>query len=131
MKTRAQTDSKLAYDQISKMLEEEQEKEQKAYGGLCHHFPMLMLRSGLCQAVAFYVVKAKGKTNQKAYQHFLEHMATAAGNNGMNHEQFQQSILTMEPPEYQRITRRILAAAIWYKRFAVSLLDVDQAGEVK
>ncbi|MCP4128403.1 MAG: type III-B CRISPR module-associated protein Cmr5, partial [Gammaproteobacteria bacterium] len=58
MKTRAQTDSRLAYDQISQLRERVDDEKQKTYGSLCHQFPMLVLRSGLCQAVAFYTVKA-------------------------------------------------------------------------
>ncbi len=131
MKTRAQTDSRLAYDQISQLRERVDDEKQKTYGSLCHQFPMLVLRSGLCQAVAFYTVKATDSASQDTYRIFLEHMARAAGETDNSHEVFQQRITEMELSEYRQTTRRILAAAIWYKRFAVSLLDVDQAGEVK
>lgn len=128
MKTRVQTDSKLAYEQISQLPEE---VDKNTYGSLCHHFPMLVLRSGLCQAVAFYTVKAKDSANKVVYKIFLEHMAAAAGETNTNHEAFQQRTLDMELYKYRQTTRSILAAAIWYKRFAVSLLDVDQSGDVK
>lgn len=126
MKTRAQEDSELAYLQISALPDD---VDGNAYGGLCHHFPMLVLRSGLCQAVALYTVKANGKTNQKAYKALLKHMASASGYHGMTFEMFQENIQTMGLHEYQRTTRRILAAAIWYKRFAVSLLGVEHGGD--
>ena len=125
MKTRAQEDSQLAYKQISEL----PEATKKAYGGLCHHFPMMVLRSGLCQAVAFYTVKAKGQTNATAYKEFLEHMATASGNKGMAYDRFQEHIHQLDLDRYRQTTRRILAAAIWYKRFAISLLDVDGSGD--
>jgi CRISPR-associated protein Cmr5 len=130
MKTRAQQDAKQAYDQISQL---PKAVDGKAYGNLCHQFPMLVLRSGLCQAVAFYVVKANGDTHSESYKKFLQNMAAVAGetNTNTDHEAFQRRIHGMELTEYQQTTRRILAAAIWYKRFAVSLLNVDQAGDLQ
>ncbi len=129
MKTRAQRDSEQAYEQISEVMSQLTVEKQKAYGNRCHHFPMLVLRSGLCQAVAFYTVKANGKTHPETYKKFLEHMAAAAGESNTDHEAFQKRVLRMELTEYQQTTRRILAAAIWYKRFAVSLLDVEHGGD--
>lgn len=127
MKTRAQTDSQQAYDNIEGISQPPNTAgiDSKAYGSLCHHFPMLVLRSGLCQAVAFYGVKAHGQTNPHAYRAFLQHIASACGHGDQDYTAFQKAILAMELPEYQRVTRRILAAAIWYKRFAVRVLDVD------
>lgn len=125
MKTRAQQDAKLAYDQISQL---PPEVNGKAYGGLCHHFPMLVLRSGLCQAVAFYTVKAKGTNHALAFEKYLEHMAMASGHGDVRYEDFQRGIHEMSLSQYRHVTRRILAAAIWYKRYAVSVLGVDSTG---
>lgn len=126
MKARAQEDSKLAYEQISALAD----ALSKTYGNLCHHFPTLVLRSGLCQAVAFYTVKAVDSSQADVYQQFLSHMAAVCGVPEKNATQFQCYINEMGLDEYRHTSRRLLAAAIWYKRFADSLLNTDATGDI-
>jgi len=140
MQTRSQEYSKKVFGQILPMKKaiddaetdskekQERKKAAKTYGSLCHNFPLMVLKSGLSQAVAFVWVKAKA--NQENPQaKFLEHLAELVEfTPADNHAEFQKHINELELMEYQRYTRKILAASIWYKRFAESILDV-KAGE--
>jgi len=134
MKTRSQQYSQTVYRQISKL--ELPEDKTKVYGSLCHNFPLMILRSGLSQAVAFVLTKTKLSESEPSKPHifFLENLAelTEINLNLQANEKkvikFQEKINTLELNDYMRITRHILAASIWYKRFAESILGV-KAGD--
>lgn len=134
MKTRAQKDAELAYQQILPIKGMNAELVT-TYVGLCRHFPMLVLRSGLSQAVAFYVFKAtpekdgKADPKKQAYQYYLQHMAKACSCGDIHYTDFQQHLHRIDAMAYLQVTRRILAAAIWYKRYATSVLNVDHQGD--
>lgn len=126
MKTRAQTYSQLAYQHISQLDLANDRIQEKLYGSICHQFPIMLLRAGLAQSVAFLWVKANN--DKPAYQKFMQHLSAITGFENENYSELQQRIQQMELDEYRRTTRTILDACIWYKRFAESLLNV-QAGE--
>ena len=136
MKTRSQDYSKIVFEQISAL--ELPKDKQKIYGSLCHTFPLMVMRSGLSQSVAFVLVKAKLQDrledrHKESMPHkvFLENLASLSGlllDEGRVPRKFQEKTHELELFEYMRITRKILAASIWYKRFAESLLGVE-AGE--
>ena len=118
--TRAQKDLKKAYDLVSQ-LESSNEETKKIYGGLCHKFPILVLSTGLCQAVAFSESKkGDSKPRELAHKHLLDHTAAILGvNNVLVAVRDNTSAL-----EYMHHTRRILEAFVYFKRFAVSVLNV-------
>lgn len=126
MKTRAQEYSQHAYQQIS-ALHFDNDKQKKLYGSICHQFPVMVLRSGLAQSVAFLWVRAAN--GKPAYEKFIQHLSAITGLEGETQDDFQQRIQQMNLDEYRRTTRTILNACVWYKRFAESLLNV-RAGEV-
>jgi len=104
-------------------------KEWKAdYGRLCHNFPVMVLTCGLCQAVAFSLAKRddpKGNKNRReAHKALIEHVEAIAG--APVEEIWSGSTL-----DYILYTRRVLAAWIYYKRFAVSILGVEDGHENK
>lgn len=144
MKTRSQQYSQQVFEQLSQ-LNFEQEIRRKAqskvltadevstksadlakqYGSLCHQFPLMVLRNGLAQAVAFVWVKSKNDESSPQGL-FLQHLSQlTSGATGESPAAFQQRINALDLVQYQRITRKILAASIWYKRFAESLLGVS------
>jgi CRISPR-associated protein Cmr5 len=140
MQTRSQQYSQIAYGHIFPLKEakdneqdnEEKEKKQKTakqYGSLCHNFPLMVLRSGLSQAIAFVWVKSKGDANT-AYGQFLTHLSNLTGLND-NLLEFQKEINQAELIKYQRLSRKILAASIWYKRFAESVLGITAGEDVE
>ncbi len=141
MRTRSQIYSEQVYEHIHSLkqaINDEQdkkskeilEKQAKQYGSLCHNFPLMVLRSGLSQAVAFVWVKSKSDENTP-YDKFLKHLFLLLDRpENENVSDFQQYINQAELIEYQRLTRKILAASIWYKRFAESILGVKAGQEV-
>lgn len=127
MKTRAQSDSQMAYQHISQL--QLDDKQKKLFGSICHQFPIMVLRSGLAQSVAFLWIKAESKDDddnlkKPAYAEFLKHLSMLTGEENESRDAFQQRIHDMELDEYRRTTRKILNASIWHKRFAESLLNV-------
>ena len=121
-----------AKEEKDRKQKESLEKSAKTYGSLCHNFPLMVLKSGLSQAVAFVWVKAQSKGKEKSPQaQFLRHLAELVKFSPSNNpSEFQNHINGLELMEYQRYTRKILAASIWYKRFAESILDVKAGEEV-
>ena len=124
LQTRSQAVSKKVYKLLN---QEDTKKISKAYGGLCHNFPIMVLQSGLSQAVAYILVKSKNENSPQWL--FLVHLASLdAATENKSPTEFQIYIQQVDLSEYQRLTRVILNASIWFKRFAVSLLDVDSGG---
>ncbi|GIW35739.1 type III-B CRISPR module-associated protein Cmr5 [Meiothermus sp.] len=122
--TRSQKDMQQALELVSS-LERADPEVKRIYGGLCHSFPVMVLQSGLCQAVAFSADKASGDGKRaQAHQHLLEHLGEMLGVRGKLLEALQSA----PTPLYMHHTRRVLEAWVYFKRFAVSVLEV-QAGE--
>ncbi len=102
------------------------EKARKNYGSLCHSFPVLVLRDGLCQTLSFYEAKKKERDDQfdLALRHIREILGlqTADGDASFQVAQFPID-------RYMRETTRLLDAWIYHKRFAESILKVGSATE--
>ncbi|WP_322922834.1 type III-B CRISPR module-associated protein Cmr5 [Paenibacillus campi] len=91
------------------------------YGRLCHAFPSMVLQNGLLLSVAFF--KAKSKTKQDVYTQFLIDIGITIGK-----ADFHEIILKNEigtSVEYLRISKEILAASVWFKRYAEAILKVS------
>lgn len=102
-------------------------KSQKIYGSLCHKLPVLVRTNGLCQTLAFIEERAKDSSERgEAYRHLRSHIASVLG---VVPEKLVAAVGTASLPEYQLHTRNILAAWVFYKRFAVSILGVE-SGDV-
>lgn len=102
---------------------------QRIYGGLCHNIPVLLRANGLCQTVAFLAEKGKGgagNTRSAAYTEISRHLAEILG---LEPARLQSTIYAADLPTTIWYTRRLLAAWIYYKRFAVSILDVEAGGD--
>jgi CRISPR-associated protein Cmr5 len=116
MQTLDQHYSATAYKQVLSIKED---KEYKKYGAMAHKLPILIHTAGLVQALEF--VHSRGKPVQKR---LLDHLAIAVTGQG-NAETLLQTVRDASLSGYIRLTRQILAALLWYKRFAQSILDVD------
>lgn len=104
----------------------------RIYGGLCHKLPILVRQDGLAQAVAFIEDKAGGieanpNDRQQAYRRLRAHIGQTIDVQG----QLVNLVRTAELPRYMRDTRAILEAWIFYKRFAVSILKVEQGQDTE
>lgn len=94
----------------------------KPYGSMAHQLPVLVRSAGLAQALAF--VDARGSDLQKR---LLDHLADVVIDKGKS-ERTGAALVTAsrkaDLTAYMIMTERVLAALIWYKRFAQSVLDV-------
>src|SRR5437667_273155 len=85
---------------------------------MAHKLPILIHTAGLIQALEF--VKSRGNPIQKC---LLEHLAITVGQNDA--ETLLKVVRGSGLNGYMCLTRQILAALLWYKRFAQSILEVD------
>lgn len=142
MQTRSQIYSKKVFGQIDDLSftvnENNEEKRlkkikalKKEYGSLCHNFPLMVLRNGLSQAVAFVWMKSENDLNSPQGK-FIKHLSLLTdGSETETAKDFQERINQLDLMKYQRITRKILSASIWYKRFAESLLGVEAGNSIE
>jgi CRISPR-associated protein Cmr5 len=118
----------LAAEQVKKVRGTE---AADIYGGLCHNFPIMVRSLGLCQTLAYYESKSVGKDNKRteAYSRKLAdvHAVAAIGSDKV----LSTYAAGLPVLEYMQLTREILDAAIYFKRFAVSLLKVESASQVE
>ncbi len=111
------------YNQV-KTLAGSDEKDQKLYGSMAHKLPVLIRTSGLAQALAFVDAKAKDKEGQPSpLRKLLDHLGQTLG--ATNGKQFCEQSRTASLSEYLYLTHHAMAALLWYKRFAQSVLNVD------
>jgi CRISPR-associated protein Cmr5 len=119
MLTRDQEYAAIVYKQVCKIKNERQEKQEyKKYGAMAHKLPILIYTAGLVQALEF--VNARGEA---IHRELLSDLAITVGQNGA------QVLLDyargVNLSNYMLLTQEILAALLWYKRFAQSILGVD------
>ncbi len=129
--TRQQEHLARAFRHVEQLQGDDQRETAKIYGGLCHNLPVLLRTNGLCQTLAFIEEKATVPDGKQptprhlAYRSLRDHISeTLAVPSGQLLEQVRADPLDA----YMRRTRTLLEAWVYYKRFAVSVLNV-QAGE--
>lgn len=120
--TRAQKDLKLAYELVS-VVDTSSNDTKSDYQRLCKQFPVMVMQSGLCQSLAFHADKAS-KTDARGQAHKLI-LAHAAQVMGVQTTAL-QTAQTCDALAYMHHTRRILEAWVYFKRFAVSALEIDK-----
>ena len=100
------------------------------HGGLCHNFPVLVRSLGLCQTLAYYEAKATQGTADRrdAYKHRLDDVRAITG---IKAESLSTYAAGLSVLDYMQLTRDVLDAAIFFKRFAVSILKVENAGSAQ
>ncbi len=98
------------------------EKQQKKYGAMAHKLPVLIRTAGLAQGLGFVEAKAQGNSGAMNGR-LLDDLTATLGiaNRGELLRQSREASLT----SYLHLTQRILAALLWYKRFAQSVLGVE------
>lgn len=133
MKTLSQSTMQQALDLVREVAETTKETRD-IYGNLCHEFPVLVRTCGLCQAIAFCADKAQSdeKARAEAYRLLLTHIGKILGveTNGAGGAEGSliDEILGADTTQYMLYTRRVLQAWVYFKRFAVSVLDVKPGG---
>ena len=119
-KTRDQWMAETVYHKLEPL--QANEAEAKKYGSLAHKLPVLIKTAGLAQALAF--VEARGGEEGKT---LLTHIAQVV--NQKDVDTLQKAVRTAELQAYIRLTQEILAALVWFKRFAQSVLKVDPTND--
>jgi CRISPR-associated protein Cmr5 len=118
MKTLDQQYAASAYTQVLSIKVENEKSEYAKYGAMAHKLPLLIYTAGLVQALEF--VHSRGNPLQ---QRLLTHLAMTTGQSDT--EALLATVRNASLSQYIRLTKQILAALLWYKRFAQSILEVD------
>lgn len=124
--TRDQRLAALILSQVQKLAAEypKGDKERNRYGAIAHSLPALIRTSGLAQALAFVQSRDKKGTTL-----LLNHLGEAVYK-GDGNALCTASLITTDLREYMWLTERVLAALLWYKRYAQVVLEVAQGTEV-
>ena len=126
VQTRSQNDFILAHKLVTSVFENSGENTRKIYGGLCHSFPIMVLTCGLCQAVAFADDKSTSKDTERAEAHklLLAHVGRV-----LEVSDPVKALREDDALAYIQHTRRLLDSWIYFKRFAVSILRVEEGNK--
>ena len=120
IQTRDQKYAVDAYNRVKTIFNDGKLSNDK-YGSMAHKLPILIRTAGLAQAFAF--VNARGKEEHKR---LLNDLALTLDK--QSREALAEAAMDAELSEYIYLTQQALAALLWYKRFAQSILDV-QSGD--
>lgn len=96
----------------------------KDYKPRAMSFPTMVLQSGLAQALGFLAAKTGQDAKGKAYQQYFNDLATVAGFSSA--AALLEDGLKADLPRYRLLTRDVLDAACWLKRFSQSLLQDEE-----
>ena len=121
LQTRDQKYAVDAYNRVKAILNDGKLSNDK-YGSMAHKLPILIRTAGLAQALAF--VNARGKEEHKR---LLNDLALTLKQ--QNRENLAETAMNAPLSEYIYLTQQALAALLWYKRFAQSVLDVQPGTE--
>lgn len=119
--TRNQQFAALAFEQVSALKNEQRKEFREKYGRLAHRMPFLVRSAGLAQALEFIAARG-GTEGTEILDHLARNLQKTDG--GTLRQDARRAPLN----DYMRLTRDVMAALQWYKRFAQSVLDVE-AGE--
>lgn len=122
MQTRDQRYAAEIFRQVSefKTLKDSEGKQSdyKEYGAMAHKLPVLIRTAGLAQALAF--VQARGKDPHKQLLNHLAKVVNFTNGDALAHRSREADL-----EAYMYLTEQTLAALLWYKRFAQSVLEVE------
>lgn len=121
IQTRDQEYAVHAYNRV-KTVKHMPEAARDRYGSMAHKLPILIRTAGLAQALAF--VNARGKDEHKR---LLDDLALTLKQ--QDRENLAETAMKATLSEYIYLTQQALAALLWYKRFAQSVLDVQPGGK--
>ena len=99
------------------------------YKARADQFPVLVMQAGLAQALGFLRAKAgDADGGDNAYRRYLNDLAVVVG--ASDGEALQQQAIAAPLPAYRQLTRQVLDAAGWLKRFGQAYLgaSADAAG---
>ena len=121
MLTREQAYAADVFQRVSTLKEKEPAKVKK-YGATAHQLPLLIRSAGLVQALTFIDSR---KDDSNSLKCLLDDLAKTVGKK--DREELVKRSREAKLAEYMRLTQQTMAALLWYKRFAQSVLDVTAA----
>ncbi len=117
MQTRDQKYAFSAFERVS-IISKKEKQFYETYGAMAHKLPILIRKAGLAQALSFVEAKAKDKA---AYSSLLTDLKATVGRN----ENLAALARSVQLTDYILLTKQIMDALLWYKRFAQSVLGID------
>lgn len=118
LQTRAQRDLKRAVELITEFKKREREAEAHAlFTRRAKQFPALVMQVGLAQALAF---SAEKKAKDKGHEELLRQVGAI-----LDKKDVLDYVQTVSAAEYMHLTRRVLGAWNYHRRFAVTILGDD------
>lgn len=121
MQTREQRYASGVYELISRTVARD-ESYKKSYGSMAHKLPVLVRTAGLAQALEFVATRPDSQQPQKDLLHDL---AQALGYS--SETALRAASRTERLETYMRLTQDALQALLWFKRYAQSVLGVQDA----
>lgn len=122
MKTRDQEYASNAVKKVTAVKKNLNEVECNIYGSMAHQLPILIRTAGLAQALAFLETR-----DTKGHKQLLIDLAETVGMSGTLLQRAREAPIE----EYMNLTRQVMAALLWYKRFAQSILDIKSGDVMK
>jgi CRISPR-associated protein Cmr5 len=130
MQTRNQELATKVFRQIEMLQRNfrDDKKQRTKYGAMAHKLPLLIRTAGLAQALGFVEAKAQG-TGGEMNRQLLDDLTATLGIASRSEllRQSREASLT----NYLRLTQQTLAALLWYKRFAQSVLGVESGEDAE
>jgi CRISPR-associated protein Cmr5 len=116
--TRQQVRAQNAYGCVSSIEKEKviKKKDAEDYAQLAKKFPALVHNCGLAQAIAFVQAK-EGKIGES----YIAHLTKTMG----EERDLGSDSRSADLMKYQRLTREVIEAATWLKRYSEALLEMD------
>jgi CRISPR-associated protein Cmr5 len=116
-------DQQYAQDVYDRVMAIKEANFAKIYGSMAHKLPILIHVSGLAQALAFVQARGSGKGPEQ----LLEDLSQTVLREPVEEllKRSRGNAQTSDLHEYMRLTEQTLAALLWYKRYAQSILDVE------
>lgn len=115
MQTREQLYATGVFELVSRVSAARKEK----YGSMAHKLPILIRSAGLAQALVFT------DTREPEQRQLLIDLATVLGY--ADEQALLAATRSANLSEYMLLTEHALAALLWFKRYAQSVLKVDSA----
>lgn len=139
IQTRAQRDLKRAVQLIEEFGQRESDQAARDnFTRRAKDFPALVMQVGLAQALAFSAEKAKLKekaekrgSKERAHLELLWQVAQILNQPNMDEYKVLDFVASAPASEYMHLTRRVLGAWNYHRRFAVTILGEPKGNEDK
>lgn len=119
MRLRSQQYAETIYDCVNTVGDDNRAK----YGALCHRFPLIVRECGLAASFGFLAAKGRSDNGAKA---LLDHYVSVM--DARDADALRQLAIDADIFAYRDLTRKVLVAADWFKRYAEAVLKVEATG---